>query len=137
MLDVGVRVAFRVGFEAKTGTRVRVRTTAGFSLGGAVAGFRHGAGAGIGLGSRVALGVGLVEEAEQHAGEQLGLCRQQGNTVQSGEAGEMLASCLFPCCSPRHLKMSACALQKSTAVAKDLSRNFEQKHSSPYMSMYR
>lgn len=115
LLEAVVRVAFRVGFGAETGTGVRARARAGFSSGGAVVGFGHGTGAGFRFGIRVALGTGLVEEAGQHAGERLGLCRQQGNTVQNGEAGGMLASCHFPRCRPRHLKMSACALRKSTA----------------------
>lgn len=49
-------------------------------------GFRDDAGARVAVCIRVAVGLGLDKGAGQHAGEHLGLCRQQGSTLQGGGA---------------------------------------------------
>jgi len=51
---------------------------AGAGAGGAVAGFRHGAGAAVGVCIRVAVGLGVEEVAGQHTGRHLGVCGFKG-----------------------------------------------------------
>lgn len=96
-----------------------VRARVGLSSGGATVGFRHGAGAGVGMCVRAAVGFGLDEVAGQHAGEHLGLSRQQGSTLQGGGAGEAAGrvsrppGCLCPRCSPRHLRCQCVHCRKA------------------------
>lgn len=106
LLETVVRVAFRVRFGAETGLGVRARV--GLMFGGAVVGFRHGAGAGVGVCIRVAVALGLDEVAGQHAGEHMGLCGQQGSTLQGGGAARLLPGC------PSHLVASVHTVASGT-----------------------